>query len=236
MTRTLMLLALLAFACGTGSRSAALYQVNAGGGSDQDFESEPDVTVSGPDSVLEPEQDTQNMLMPGPDTEIEPDTQAGPEPDTGICIAQCAGVVCGPDPICGFNCGGCDPLWECIKNTCQPIQECGSTFTQDLQCTTGLDGTPWVIQCSGDLPGDWPGGYPCAPPFFCGFDPKKGTNGCITDPPCVPFCGPITDWENWEADGTPMTRMMECGNDGCYGECGECPAGTHCGGELCADD
>ncbi len=36
----------------------------------------------------------------------------------GGCIAQCAGLECGPDPVCGTSCGGCDDGNECTNDSC----------------------------------------------------------------------------------------------------------------------
>lgn len=37
------------------------------------------------------------------------------------CIPDCSRVDCGPDPICGFPCGGCDGADVCVEGRCEEI-------------------------------------------------------------------------------------------------------------------
>jgi hypothetical protein len=36
-------------------------------------------------------------------------------PDGGDCLSDCAGRVCGPDPVCGTSCGSCEPAERCTS-------------------------------------------------------------------------------------------------------------------------
>jgi formylglycine-generating enzyme required for sulfatase activity len=39
------------------------------------------------------------------------------------CSPDCAGLVCGPDPVCGQSCGGCDSRQRCERGACVPLVE-----------------------------------------------------------------------------------------------------------------
>ena len=71
-----------------------------------------------------------------------------------VCVPDCTGRVCGPDPICGESCGECgidefcDSVGQCILNTCTPAPDptlSGVCGTQE--CGTATNGTCGEVSC-----------------------------------------------------------------------------------------
>lgn len=116
------------------------------------------------------------------------------------CNPSCAGVQCGPDPVCGLiNCGICGQLEYCSGGTCVPIGAgpgCGDGIVQTSvgeQCDP--PGTSWCDQevlCAGPPPFVAFGCSVCTAgctvqtfPPDCG-----GGNECTADSDCVGACEP----------------------------------------------
>jgi|GEM_PF-187263 len=67
--------------------------------------------------------------------------------DNDYCTPDCTGLVCGPDPVCGAECGPCDSGWECNdSHQCLPVgmkQVPAGSFW--MGCNVAIDG-----QCEAD--------------------------------------------------------------------------------------
>ena len=144
-------------------------------------------------------------------------TDAG---DCEDCIDPCEGKECGFDG-CGGTCGGCGGGETCVAGICMDLCE----------------GIPEEGCCWGDILvwcKDWNGiivRTKCGPgENYCGWDPEDGRYECMTgggeDPSgavpkaCLAECFPGCWW-------------MECGPDGCGGDCGDCPDGEYCEDGMC---
>ena len=132
----------------------------------------------------------------------------------GQCIfTACIDKECGPDGCEGI-CGTCPDEEICTENDiCEP-HPCG-----DVQPGVGAcDGQFLLLHCIDDDLVE----VDCkdlGEDYWCAFDAFKGTYQCAQA--CVPQCS--------FQDGMPK----ECGYDGCYGTCGECPPGWDCVSGLC---
>ncbi|MBM4370776.1 MAG: hypothetical protein FJ098_03935 [Deltaproteobacteria bacterium] len=120
------------------------------------------------------------------------------------CEPDCTGKACGDDG-CWGSCGGCPPGYGC-----NPLFQCEEGLCESEDETPDCYGTCGPVDWIGDGvcdDGSW--GYD----FNCeafGFD--GGDCG-----PCLPSC-----------------EGKACGDDGCGGSCGACPAGQVCAGGLCS--
>jgi len=98
----------------------------------------------------------------------------------GACVPQCNPPLCGPDPICGSDCGPC-----CPNGACDNGENC-STCPQDCACATcpnGVcDNNETCASCSDDC-----GACPTCPNGACDNGETCGT--CPQDCPCGPECG-----------------------------------------------
>ena len=154
------------------------------------------------------------------------------------CEPQCDGKNCGDDG-CWGTCGscddgvcidgicmsgpGCEPSWDVGCGGC-PCEECVCAFDDwccwfewDLACVNIC-----IQSCGG-----------CADLTNCGDDECDGSVGencsnCEADCPCeaeaVCFGG---------ACCLPSCEGVECGTDGCGGDCGTCPVGEYCNEGAC---
>ena len=169
------------------------------------------------------------------------------------CLAVCAGRECGPDPVCLESCGECDDGFDC-----NPAGKCTPICVPEINCADKECGGDGCGGSCGICPGNeiCTGAQVCEPhpcgdvkpdvgkcqgqdilihcvddalveinckdfgdDFWCGFDAQEGAYECKQG--CVPTC----EFPN----GTPK----ECGYDGCYGTCGDCPGGWDCVSGLC---
>jgi len=171
----------------------------------------------------------------------------------GACVCQplCTGKECGDDG-CGDVCGDCTGQDACVGGACVCQPACGG-----LECgTDGCGGSCGVcddaLSCTGDTCADGACVF-TIDPFYClltGSCVPSGTENLLN--PCE-ACKPATDQEDWTVleDGftcgvgavcylgdccaaAANCTGMECGDDGCGGDCGNC-AGTQdlCVGGLC---
>ncbi len=99
--------------------------------SDGGDSTEPDVVV--PDSIDDGAED----LGGSDESDISEDT--GNDSDVGECVPDCSELECGPDPICGEECGPCDSSAPaCNDGTCEAVCDdelCGNqTFCSRWLC------------------------------------------------------------------------------------------------------
>ncbi len=123
--------------------------------------------------------------------------------DTPACTPACEGKQCGPDG-CGGSCGECGADQECnAKGQCFGGPGCE---------------TQWWPGC---------GGCKCEK-CVCAMDPyccwSAWDEMCVEE--CVNECGGC----GW---CQPSCEGKECGDDGCGGSCGSCPAGLSCVAGVC---
>jgi len=160
----------------------------------------------------------------------------GGEECPDICIPECDGLVCGGDG-CGGTCGQCQEGWQCVNGgtncaecTCDG-KACGDdgcgnscgTCQTDEACH---DGACIHLGCS---PLEGPGCDGCGcEACVCEVDPYC----CETqwDDLCVAQCA--------DPCGEPCPCLPDCagkacGDDGCGGSCGTCPAETACEEGAC---
>ena len=135
-------------------------------------------------------------------------SEVGPEtPD--ICVANCEERECGSNG-CGGSCGVCPDYHECLAGQCKAPD-----------CLTGL------------VPGSL--GWPCETNEDC-LDqacfvlPDENVCGCNCWDECPEGweCRNVSTWGDlWfvcAPECQPDCDGKECGDDGCGGSCGECPA------------
>ena len=135
-----------------------------------------------------------------------------------VCVPACEGKGCGPDG-CGGECGGCQKYWICEDGKCR--REPGAF---GYPCEVSED-------CSSGACVELPGGktictMTCTDecPSYSGLDFHCTDMGSSDEPNllCLPVC---------EAS----CEGIECGDDGCGGSCGECPAALTCLEGVCFD-
>ena len=152
------------------------------------------------------------------------------------CAPNCLGQECGDDG-CGGTCGACPGNWYCQGGMCVPscTPQClvPPLFISYKQC--GWDECPGQNVC-----GVCPEGHYCSEGYICVED-KCSCAGkqCGVPGDGCPACGECLESETCD----PLTfqcipcqsnctndegQPKQCGNDGCDGSCGECPAGYTC--------
>jgi len=158
------------------------------------------------------------------------------------CHPDCSGKECGDDG-CGGSCGGCPENLACIDNTCQENDGCAATVTPgcpgciceacvcdmyppcceeawDDLCASFCEG--WCEGC-GKLVACGDGA--CQPDLLETCSTCPGDCTCPEGQPCLygECCVPSCEW-------------VECGDDGCGGNCADCPEGQFCSWEgLCME-
>lgn len=122
--------------------------------------------------------------------------------DCPNCVSICSFAECGPDG-CGASCGTCSPEFECVGGECKPGP------------CPGYEGNDPC--CKVDDPCNQIFDFKCQCGFECSWDVPDCTlaceseEGCQPPPPCESNCD-----------------NQECGWDGCFGTCGECPGDQSC--------
>jgi cysteine-rich repeat protein len=152
------------------------------------------------------------------------DARVGQLVGGGVCIPDCTGRVCGPDPICGEicppnDCGDgffCDAVGKCIDLSCAPAPDpslvgvCGTRV-----CGTATNGTCGEVNC---LPGCDPSTETCNEitgqcEINCGNglidEGEECDDGNIVS---GDGCSDCTIDIGWECDGEPS----DCGEIGSY--------------------
>ncbi|MBM4371032.1 MAG: hypothetical protein FJ098_05220, partial [Deltaproteobacteria bacterium] len=155
------------------------------------------------------------------------------------CTPDCAGLECGPDPVCGEECGPCDEGWLCVAGacTCTPDcagLECGPDPVCGDECGPCEDG--FVCEdgtCVADEPADSCEGRCGAydADALCNCDPECFEAGDCCEDICE-FCA--ADYEEPCAVCEPDCTGLECGPDPvCGTECGPCEDGFVCEEGAC---
>ncbi len=127
--------------------------------------------------------------------------------------ADCGGRACGPDPICGTECGACPAGHRCEDGQCRCVADCrGLACGSDPVCGTDCGGCPDGQRCDG-------GRCRCVPACdgrACGDDGCGGSCGA-----CAPgfACG---------ADGRCACAGTACGAQACCGAGDQCVDGRCC--------
>ena len=156
-------------------------------------------------------------LLDSTDITPPPDTVDTTDADVP-CIPVCDGKECSDDG-CDGSCGECEEGCECVGGTCAGCDSqvaFGEPCDEDEDCKTGLcfDQDGWVF-CT----------KPCAEKEDCpvGYD-------------CVLVGGEVGEWVYVCLACMGECEDKECGDDGCWGSCGECPEGEPCVEGQCVSD
>ena len=99
------------------------------------------------------------------------------------CQADCTDLDCGPDPVCGTNCGDCPDGQDCVDGSCK---------AQGNDCRT--DGCPGAYFCDQDTGECVPG---CLVDDDCDDGMDCTSNTCSIDHVCI--TGPLSDCP-WPAE------------------------------------
>ena len=149
---------------------------------------------------------------------------ANPKDCNGGCTSNCAGSNCGDDG-CGGSCGECGNNEQCDDGVCTPVCQ---PACAGKEC--GPDG------CGGSC-GNCEGGE-CVE-GLCELEPECG-NGTVEE---GEVCEVDTDCDDYFVCAIctcvpdicePACAGKECGDDGCGGNCGPCPAAAPiCEANVC---
>ena len=133
----------------------------------------------------------------------------------GACVfTACEGMQCGEDG-CGGSCGDCPEHHVCTGGACVHVPFCG-----DGACDEGED----CVSCTEDC-GD------CCGDGACDASLSEDCDTCAED--CACGCGEVCE------EGACVFTACEglaCGEDGCGGSCGDCPAHHVCEAGACVYD
>lgn len=133
----------------------------------------------------------------------------------GTCRAECLGVACGADEVCGA--WGCAPEGACLERDCRDVRcekatDCGPL----LRCVAGV--------CSS---GDVAWGSACAANADC------AAGGCVAGI-CQPVCQAAGDCgPNGTCQATDDGRATACVDSGAYERGANCAVGADCKSGLC---
>ncbi len=158
------------------------------------------------------------------------------------CAADC-GTCCGNNfceaqygedcDTCPGDCGPCEQF--CGDGECSADEDCASCPLDCGPCGFCGDG-----QCGDDESCDWcPDDCGPCPSDSCAGSCGGAAGSCFCDDACFEFgdcCDDVCDFcPDMDACGGCVPNCMtdfgipkECGDDGCGGSCGECPAGSEC--------
>ncbi len=162
--------------------------------------------------------------VPGLDGEL-PGNDGGPDAEGG-CIPDCLGKSCGGDG-CGGSCGACQDGCSCVNGSCSCIPTCG-----DGQCNGTETCDSCALDCGCSVPDEVCDLGTCIPcGTFCGNYGKS----CGTFATCE--CGGCGCGQVCSAGQCIFNACngKVCGDDGCGGSCGTCPAGLTCFGGACKE-
>lgn len=163
-----------------------------------------------------------------------------------LCVPDCTGLVCGPDPICGHSCGRCPSGTKCTD-----AGQCGSLAggpcTTDSDCASvisygGTGPSPQRMEvpqiCMSERTYGFPGGYctmarcvenvrrdPCPSDFDCLVINRRGDSACMKE------CTGRQDCRtSWACNDDPAVCWPGCTPT-------SCPTGYSCGSEgVCVGD
>ena len=146
------------------------------------------------------------------------------DPETGDCVhcwPDCDGKDCGDDG-CNGTCGKCDDEYLCTEDSCNDLTgKCLHMFAcNDGNLCTADSCDPETGECEHQYidPDD---GNPCTEDLC---DCETGCQNLVLPDgtPCAAEVGWIC--VNASCTCVPNCQGKECGDDGCFGSCGECPA------------
>ncbi|MBU1431201.1 hypothetical protein KKF91_11740 [Myxococcota bacterium] len=135
---------------------------------------------------------------------------------------DCAGRVCGADPICGQPCGECAVNQLCRDGACHCLPQCAGRECGPDGCGGACDVCGGGEVCQVDS-----GRCVCAPSCVgrqCGGDGCGGNCG---------GCAPGTMCNEGRCVCAPSCLNRACGDDGCGGSCGDCAPGLRCEAGRC---
>ena len=170
----------------------------------------------------------------------------------GVCVTMsCGPLECGPDPVCGMECGPCREGYHCDRGECVTDIACQSDYDcTSLQCChfgvcVGM--ACGSLECGPDPVcyrecGPCPAGYYCdngnclldgvglcPPGQECVQVGADGLLGCVIPPNSVPpdnQTGCSTDF----CRGNFSCHCLDssCSQSVCIENCGSCPTGMQC--------
>jgi hypothetical protein len=144
------------------------------------------------------------------------------------CDPSCDGKACGDDG-CGGQCGYCSdpnaPL--CLDGACSAcVPGCDGKECGDDGCGGSCGACMLPLTCVAGICGAVPAEESCV--GFCG---GTAPSGCGCGPSCATEGGCCVDV--YQCGCQPVCAPGACGDDGCGGTCGACPAGQLCGNGTC---
>jgi hypothetical protein len=138
-----------------------------------------------------------------------------------LCQPKCSGKECGPDS-CGGACGYCAYDENCVGGQCLPFVSCSDLMNCEWACPDNdqaCHDACWQ-QASPAARQQWMSLWLCI------------TNSCGQDPAgaCVAKAFNAECKQEYYSclNCTPNCQGKQCGDDGCGGTCGTCPAGVTC--------
>ena len=138
-----------------------------------------------------------------------------------VCESDCTESDCGSDG-CGGSCGLCDVEEACLGGECVPSLTCEELSDCVWSCPPnddGCGGECWT-NASPAAKGQWTDLFTCVQEV-CGPD---APGSCFSQA----FQGECSQEWNVCQDCTAECVGKQCGDDGCGGDCGECPGGYVC--------
>jgi len=180
-----------------------------------------------------------------PCTPVCQSKECGDDGCGGSCGECLAGYQCEADGKCFKECDSCAPWQTCVKTVCQNPPSMGACYygnmlSEDCHgltakgCCAGTDGRDRYY--CGDA-SDCPGIYEkclcyqkCSSSYVCSYDSWYAEFQCEYPPAKKDPAGNLyCDW--WSC--VPNCTGKECGDDGCGGKCGTCPADFTCASGKC---
>lgn len=164
---------------------------------------------------------------------------------------DCAGRVCGPDPVCGLSCGTCPSNQQCNNTTGQCMNMVCSPFSYFCQngdrrfCASDGMSSSFVETCQftcsgGNCQPQCTGDAQCAANEFC----QSNTCQPTVCPKGQTFCS-NGNTELWQcnANGSSATKLMTCAYGCAAGSCkpqctddSVCAPGQYCSNQACVTD
>ena len=125
-------------ASGSGGDTPPSTDVSGPGSGSSDITAAPQDATTAPDTTGPTDPDTTD-----PDAADPGEPDATEEPDTTVCVPDCAGKTCGEDG-CGGTCGTCEAGWTCEAGACQAPPPC--TSDDDCAAISAAEAC-WTYTC-----------------------------------------------------------------------------------------
>jgi len=164
----------------------------------------------------------------------------------GSCGNCPQGKYCETDGKCWADCVNCAPWQSCVNSACVDPQSIGACPGGGIMLDDECWGTAKKGCCAGDTGKDlyfcgagWecPPGYSsclcysaCSGTKVCSYDSWYTEFVCANPPAKKDPAGKL--WCDWFTC-TPKCQGKNCGDDGCGGTCGTCPANFTCVNGVC---